>query len=91
MLNIFIFIVLNKLLLSESNEKLNVSKEITFDLNKHKFPKDIINLRNLDSDKKNVIISIIKGYSWSLIKSFFISLISANIKNYDLVLFVDKI
>ena len=91
MFNIFIFIVLNKLLSSESNEKLNVSKEIIFDLNQHKFSKSNNNLRNLDSDKKNVIISIIKGYSWSLIKSFFISLISANIKNYDLVLFVDKL
>ena len=91
MLNIFIFIVLNKFLFSESSTKLNASKEIKFDLEQYKLLKENINPRNLDPDKKNVIISIIKGYSWSLIKPFFISLISANIKNYDLILFVDKL
>ena len=91
MFNIFIFIVLNKFLLSESNEILNASKEIKFDLEQYKLSKENINPRNLDPDKKNVILSIIKGYSWSLIKPFFISLISANIKNYDLILFVDKL
>ena len=91
MFNIFIFIVLNKFLFSESNSKLNISKEIKFDLNQYKLSKENVNPRNLEFDKKNVIISIIKGYSWSLVGPFFISLISANIKNYDLILFVDKL
>ena len=51
-------------------------------------------MRNLDSDnsnQKNLIIGLIKGYTWQIIKPFFISLISAKIQNYELVVFVDKL
>ena len=66
-------------------------------LNFQKPSEENIYFRNLNSnnskkkDKKNLIIGLIKGYNWSIIKPFFISLISANIKNYDLVMFVDNI
>ena len=43
------------------------------------------------SDKKNVIIGLIKGYTWSILKPFFISLMMANIKNYDLIIYIDKL
>ena len=38
--------------------------------------------------KKNLILGVIKNYSWETIKPFFISLIKANFKSCDYVLFV---
>ena len=79
----------------ESKKALaNASKEIINDLNYFTQSKVYFQLRNLDSinsNKKNLIIGLIRGYTWSIIKPFFISLISTEINNYDLVIFVDKL
>lgn len=66
------------------------------DINHYNENKINLNFRHLNDnsnnpDKKNVIIGLIKGYTWSIVKPFFISLITANIKNCDLVMFVEKI
>ena len=42
-------------------------------------------------DKKNVIIGIIKDYSWDTIKLFFISFVTAQFKNTDLVMFISNV
>ena len=80
--------------LFESKNASNNSKEIIISFNYETKLKEKFQLRNLDSDnsnQKNLIISLIKGYTWQIIKPFFISLISAKIQNYELVVFVDKL
>ena len=78
----------------ESKKALNYSKKNITELNPFPAFEEPFNLRILDSDnsnKKNLIIGLIKGYTWQIIKPFFISLISAKIENYDLVIFVDNL
>ena len=90
----FFFSISNLFLILETKNSLNYPKEFSDDLNQNKIY-DIKNiLRNLESiniNKKNLILGFITGYTWPIIKPFFISLISANIKNYDLVIFADKL
>ena len=80
--------------LYESKNLSNNSKEIIISFNYETKLEEKFQLRNLDSDnsnQKNLIIGLIKGYTWQIIKPFFISLISAKIQNYELVVFVDKL
>ena len=80
--------------LFESKNLSNNSKEIITSFNYETKLEEQFQLRNLDSDnsnQKNLIIGLIKGYTWQIIKPFFISLISAKIQNYELVVFVDKL
>ena len=80
--------------LFESKNASNNSKEIITSFNYETKLEEKFQLRNLDSDnsnQKNLIIGLIKGYTWQIIKPFFISLISAKIQNYELVVFVDKL
>ena len=80
--------------LFESKNLSNNSKEIIISFNYETKLEEQFQLRNLDSDnsnQKNLIIGLIKGYTWQIIKPFFISLISAKIQNYELVVFVDKL
>ena len=80
--------------LFESKNLSNNSKEIIISFNYETKLEEQFQLRNLDSDnsnQKNLIIGLIKGYTWQIIKPFFISLISAKIQNYELVMFVDKL
>ena len=94
MYNAFFLILLNLFLILEANNDNNFSNKLSNEINHQEYFLDNNILRNLnsdDSDKKNVIISIIKGYSWSLIKPFFISLLEAKIHNYDLIMFVDNL
>ena len=96
MYNIFFLILLNLFLILEANNEYNISNKFINEINHQKYPinNNIIRNRNLDYeylDKKNVIITIIKSYTWSLIKPFFISLLEAKIKNYDLIVFVDNL
>ena len=80
--------------LFESKNASNNSKEIITSFNYETKLEEKFQLRNLDSDnsnQKNLIIGLIKGYTWQIIKSFFISLLSAKIQNYELVVFVDKL
>ena len=80
--------------LFESKNASNNSKEIITSFNYEIKREEKFQLRNLDSDnsnQKNLIIGLIKGYTWQIIKPFFISLISAKIQNYELVVFVDKL
>ena len=80
--------------LFESKNASNNSKEIITSFNYETKLEEKFQLRNLDSDnsnQKNLIIGLIKGYTWQIIKPFFISLISAKIQNYELVMFVDKL
>jgi len=80
--------------LFESKNLSNNSKEIIISFNYETKLEEQFQLRNLDSDnsnQKNLIIGLIKGYTWQIIKQFFISLISAKIQNYELVVFVDKL
>ena len=79
MYNIFFLISLNLFLIIKPNNEYSININT------------IRNLNSDDSNKKNVIISIIKGYSWNLIKPFFISLLEANIKNCDLIMFVENL
>ena len=93
MIRKFFIFSINLLNILASEKSLDHSHILTF----QKPSEENIYFRNLNSnnskkkDKKNLIIGLIKGYNWSIIKPFFISLISANIKNYDLVMFVDNI
>ena len=94
MYNVFFIILLNLFLILEANNENNISIELPNGINHQEYLLNNNIIRNLNSDnsdKKNVIISIIKGYSWSLIKPFFISLLEAKINNYDLVMFVDNL
>ena len=80
--------------LFESKNASNNSKEIITSFNYEIKREEKFQLRNFDSDnsnQKNLIIGLIKGYTWQIIKPFFISLISAKIQNYELVVFVDKL
>jgi hypothetical protein len=80
--------------LFESKNASNNSKKIIISFNYETKLEEKFQLRNLDSDnsnQKNLIIGLIKGYTWQIIKPFFISLISAKIQNYELVVFVDKL
>ena len=80
--------------LFESKNASNNSKEIITSFNYETKLEEKFQLRKLDSDnsnQKNLIIGLIKGYTWQIIKPFFISLISAKIQNYELVVFVDKL
>ena len=89
----FLFYI-NLIYFFESRKVLNNSKEFITDLNNKINLEEQTQLRNLDfnnSNKKNLIIGLIKGYTWQIIKPFFISLISSKIQNYDLVIFVDKL
>ena len=91
---IFFFFSINLFRILDSKNAINYSKELFNNSLKNKFYNSQNNLRNLDSnnsDKKNLILGFIRGYTWTILKPFFISLISANIKNYDLVIFVDRL
>ena len=91
---IFFFFSINLFRILDSKNAINYSKELFNNSLKNKFYNSQNNLRNLDSnnsDKKNLILGFIRGYTWNILKPFFISLISANIKNYDLVIFVDRL
>ena len=91
---IFFFFSINLFRFLDSKNAINYSKELFNNSIKNKFYNSQNNLRNLDSnnsDKKNLILGFIRGYTWTILKPFFISLISANIKNYDLVIFVDRL
>ena len=79
MYNIFFIISLNLFLIIKPNNEYSININT------------IRNLNSDDSNKKNVIISIIKGYSWNLIKPFFISLLEAKIKTCDLIMFVENL
>ena len=91
---IFFFFQINLFLILETKNSLSYPKELSDDLNQNKIYDTINTLRNLESintNKKNLILGFITGYTWPIIKPFFISLISTNIKNYDLVIFADKL
>jgi hypothetical protein len=80
--------------LFESKNLSNNSKEIIISFNYETKLEEQFQLRNLDSDNSNqkiLRIGLIKGYTWQIIKPFFISLIAAKIQNYELVIFVDKL
>ena len=94
MYNVFFLILLNLFFILEANNENNIPIKLPNEINHQDYTLNNNITRNLNSDnsdKKNVIISIIKGYSWSLIKPFFISLLEAKINNYDLVVFVDNL
>lgn len=94
MYNIFFLVLLNIFLILKANNVSSISNKLSNEFNPQEYPLNNYIKRNLRSDnsnKKNAIISIIKGYSWSLIKPFFISLLEAKIENYDLIMFVDKL
>ena len=66
----------------ESRNKIkneNISQRNTRNLNY---------ISNNDNNKKNLIIGTIINYSWSKLKLYFISLVKAQIKNCDFVMFV---
>ena len=92
MFRTFILIFLNFFFILETKNDFNFQKVIDTDFNPNKYHIENNNLRNLNNfGRKNLIIGLIKGYNWSIIRTFFISLISANYQNYDLVIFVDKL
>ena len=57
----------------------------------------LIKHNNLDNNKKpinnkkNVILGYIYNYSWEKMRNYFISLLKADIKNTDIVMFVKQI
>ena len=94
MFRTFILIFLNFFFILETKNDFNFQKVIDTDFNPNKYHIENNNLRNLNSvnfGRKNLIIGLIKGYNWSIIRTFFISLISAKYQNYDLVIYVDKL
>ena len=57
----------------------------------------LIKHNNLDNNKKppnnkkNVILGYIYNYSWETMRNYFISLLKADIKNTDIIMFVKRI
>ena len=47
--------------------------------------------KSTSNNKKNVILGYIYNYSWETIRNYFISLLKAEIKNTDIVIFVKNI
>ena len=87
----YIFIYLNIFFALNAYKGYEISENINERLNQYKLINVNNNLRNLNSDKKNVIIGIIKDYSWDKIKTFFISFVTAQYKNTDLVMFISNV
>ena len=90
MFKIFLISLFNLLFQICSKEKFILKENDIIKLNQEKEDKIFRNLAS-DNAKKNLIIGTIKGYSWGVLKNFFISYITAGFKNCDLVMFADKI
>ena len=87
----YIFIYLNLFFLLNVHNGYEISGKLNKRLNHFNLININNNLRNLNLDKKNVIIGIIKDYSWDTIKLFFISFVTAQFKNTDLVMFISNV
>ena len=56
-----------------------------------KYNNNLDNNKNPIDNKKNVILGYIYNYSWETMRNYFISLLKADIKNTDIVMFVKQI
>ena len=56
-----------------------------------KYNNNLDNNKNPINNKKNVILGYIYNYSWETMRNYFISLLKADIKNTDIVMFVKQI